>query len=131
LNCIFAHRTPAFSKNWFDLLEARRKGDKQRSLKLLREVFNGFVGGTDNPVIVVIPELLELYPDAKVVLVTRETERWWQSFKPVLASAQAWFLPFLTLLSPGCTSRSRVTLDPMSLPPMSCGRFISPPRGRY
>lgn len=27
-----------------------------------------------------LPELMELYPDAKVVLVTRDPEKWWRSF---------------------------------------------------
>ena len=44
-------------------------------------------------------ELVELYPEAKVVLVKRDPEKWWKSFEPVLANCDAWFLPYLSLIS--------------------------------
>jgi hypothetical protein len=38
------------------------------------------------PHVMVVPELLELYPDAKVVLVTRDPERWWPSIEVNIAT---------------------------------------------
>lgn len=49
-------------------------------MKTLQEVIGGFVACADCPMIHFLPELMELYPDAKVVLVTRDPARWWKSF---------------------------------------------------
>jgi hypothetical protein len=62
------------------LYKYRREGNKVRLMKTLQEVIGGFVACADCPMIHFLPELMELYPDAKVVLVTRNPERWWQSF---------------------------------------------------
>lgn len=50
-----------------------------KTLKHLRDATRGFVGTTDLPTIDFIPELIELYPDAKVVLVRRDPVTWWRS----------------------------------------------------
>lgn len=41
----------------------------------------GYVGVTDSLYCRFIPELLELYPDAKVVLAHRDRDKWWESYK--------------------------------------------------
>lgn len=61
-------------------------------MRLLREITAGFVGITDQPGILYIPELMELYPDVKVVLVTRDPEKWWKSIEPVAKNVQFWWL---------------------------------------
>ncbi|KAH6658707.1 hypothetical protein BKA67DRAFT_635786 [Truncatella angustata] len=58
------------------LLGKPQAGDQELAFKLLREVTNGYSGCTDMPHVMMIPELVELYPDAKVVLVTRNPGRW-------------------------------------------------------
>ncbi|KAK2600669.1 hypothetical protein N8I77_010188 [Diaporthe amygdali] len=93
--------TAAFGRNWTRVYEAREAGDKARTLKLLRELVGGFAGITDLPGIDFVPELLELYPDAKVVLVTRDPARWWESFGKVLNMAQLRFLSILAAPMPG------------------------------
>lgn len=93
-------RGDGYLKMWIKALEAKRLGDKERTLKLVREVMTGYVSFTDIPGILFVPELLELYPEAKVVLVTRDPERWWKSFGGILDNADAPFLPVLTALSP-------------------------------
>lgn len=70
-------------------------------MKLLRELTAGFVGVTDAPNFDFIPELVELYPAAKVILVTREPERWWKSIGGNLKYAFPWYLPILTAPMPG------------------------------
>lgn len=70
-------------------------------MKLLKELTTGFVGVTDTPNFDFIPELVELYPDAKVVLVTRDPERWWTSIGGNLKYAFPWCLPILTAPMPG------------------------------
>ncbi|KAI1865718.1 hypothetical protein JX265_008041 [Neoarthrinium moseri] len=94
------YREEAFAKNWVEICQGRLDGDKERTLKLLRENMKGFVGCTDVPPVVVIPELLELYPEAKVILVTRDPVKWWKSFGNILAHADKWFLFYLTAISP-------------------------------
>ncbi|RYC60241.1 hypothetical protein CHU98_g5967 [Xylaria longipes] len=59
--------------------EAREAGDKQETLKLVRKATAGFVGTADLPPADFMPEMIELYPDAKVVLVCRDATRWWNS----------------------------------------------------
>lgn len=48
-----------------------------------------------------VPELLEVYPNAKVVLIERDPRKWWVSFHGNLKYAGAWFLPVLTFVGPG------------------------------
>jgi hypothetical protein len=69
------------------MMDAKYAGDKEQAVKLLRELTSGFVGCTDAPHNFVVPELVELYPDAKVVLVTRDPQRWWASFEVSSRSA--------------------------------------------
>ena len=38
-----------------------------------------------------IPELMDIYPEAKVVLVTRDPERWLESIRPVAANSSLWY----------------------------------------
>lgn len=54
---------------------AKRQGDKERALKKLREGTRGLAGLSDSPTPFVIPELLELYPELKVVLVQRDPKK--------------------------------------------------------
>lgn len=69
----------AFGKNRTQVYEAREEGEKARTLNLLREFVGGFAGVPDLPAIDFVPE------DAKVVLVTRERNRWWDTFGKVLS----------------------------------------------
>jgi hypothetical protein len=69
-------------------------------MKTLQEVTAGFVGCTDVPMVNFLPELMELYPDAKVVLVTRDPERWWQSFAAFAdnKAKNSWTIPIIQLV---------------------------------
>lgn len=70
-------------------------------MKALREATAGFVAMTDVPAFNFLPELMELYPDAKVVLVKRDSERWWKSFKPVVDNCDDPMLNLLVQPLPG------------------------------
>ena len=48
-----------------------------------------------------IPELMELYPDAKVVLTTRDPELWLESIKPVAQNSSLPWLPYFMWPIPG------------------------------
>ena len=60
---------------WTEGLDAKRQGDKERALKLIREFARGFAGITVTPKPQIIPEPMELYPDVKVMLVGRDPKR--------------------------------------------------------
>lgn len=90
----------AWIKNWVLLTRAKADGDRETSLKLLRENMAGYAGGTDVPIVCAVPELVELYPDVKVVLVTRDPEAWWRSFGNILDMSSEWYIPVLTAISP-------------------------------
>ncbi|KAK5989503.1 hypothetical protein PT974_11026 [Cladobotryum mycophilum] len=96
-------REDAYVRLWCDLMANRH--DKPVLMKLLREATAGFVAVTDVPPIYFLPELLELYPDAKVVLVTRDPDRWLRSMEPLIRAAESpqWILK--TLLWPCRTWR--------------------------
>lgn len=80
-------------RDWCRTLSARP--DRALFLSHLRRMTVGFVGVADTPAYCVMPELLALYPDAKVVLVTRDRERWYRSMAPIMkniAAAPLWVL---------------------------------------
>ncbi|KAL7941902.1 hypothetical protein V8C42DRAFT_360590 [Trichoderma barbatum] len=70
-------------------------------LKALEDVFAGFVGATDVTASDFISELMELYPDAKLVLVTRPPTAWWKSFKNVADNAGSRVIGYITMPLPG------------------------------
>lgn len=94
-------REDAVCKKWVQAYAAKRAGDRPRTLALLKELMAGFVGCTDMPPLDFISELMELYPNAKVVLVTRDPERWLESIKPVAQNASLWWLPYGMAFVPG------------------------------
>ncbi len=53
------------------------------------------------PPIDFIPELMDIYPDAKVVLVTRDPERWLESIRPVAHNSSLWWLSYTMWAVPG------------------------------
>lgn len=93
--------SPGFNKKWVAAYHARELGDKEKMMKLLRENTAGYVALTDAPNWDFIPELVELYPDAKVVLTTRDPASWWKSISMNLRYALPWYLPILVFPVPG------------------------------
>ncbi len=44
---------------------------------------------------------MDIYPDAKVVLTTRDPDRWLASIRPVAANSAMWWVPYLVWPVPG------------------------------
>ncbi|KAI0172542.1 P-loop containing nucleoside triphosphate hydrolase protein [Hypoxylon sp. FL1284] len=82
-----------YCRLWVDAYKARDAGDKERTLKLVREATAGFVATADMPVVSFMEEMIELYPDAKVVLVTRDPQKWWNSLVALTTQAMPWWVP--------------------------------------
>ncbi|KAK4102320.1 hypothetical protein N658DRAFT_506507 [Parathielavia hyrcaniae] len=89
------NREDAYPRLWARVFDAKFKGDKALTLQLLREATAGFVAITDYPGVCFIAELQELYPEALVVLVNRDKDRWYKSFEMVAKEATPPKLRFL------------------------------------
>ncbi|KAL0571954.1 hypothetical protein V5O48_010006 [Marasmius crinis-equi] len=94
-------REDAYVHLWVQIFQANKAHDRPRLLKLLKKATEGFVGITDAPGNLFIEELLELYPDAEVVCVRRDRERWWKSWASVTEAAGAGFLHYFLMPVPG------------------------------
>ncbi len=60
-------------------MEAHPETDKEFIKDTLKTLLFGYVGVTDVPGALFVGELLEVFPDAKVVCTTRDTESWFRS----------------------------------------------------
>lgn len=70
-------------------------------LKCVRKATAGFVGTADLPPSDFVPELMELYPDAKVVLVRRDPQKWWDSVATLSSRTTPWWLSIVMAPIPG------------------------------
>jgi hypothetical protein len=84
---------------WTEVFAARH--DKPRLMPLLKKATQGFVAITDAPGNCFVAELLELYPEAEVVCVQRNREKWWKSWQSVSNAAGAGFLSWFLAVVPG------------------------------
>ncbi|KAK7750677.1 hypothetical protein SLS62_007377 [Diatrype stigma] len=89
----------AYCRTWIRAYEAKRRGDREQTLKHVREATRGFVGTVDMPTLDFIPEMLELYPEAKVI--RRDPERWARSLAGVSKNASPWWLRYVMWPVPG------------------------------
>lgn len=86
---------------WADALESKFDAKKQNPMALDRKDFDmllGHVGAcTDQPAALFAKELVAAYPEAKVVLVERDVDRWYESFsKTVVVGPDNPSVPFIT-----------------------------------
>ncbi|KAK5992092.1 hypothetical protein PT974_05490 [Cladobotryum mycophilum] len=65
------------------------------NLKLIKGQLTGYVATTDVPGVCLVPQLLELYPDAKVICTVRDIDSWEKSMEGVSNAATQWFLWFV------------------------------------
>ena len=54
--------------------------NKREVMRLLTELTAGCVASSDQPGCYFVEEMLELYPDARVIVTTRERQSWWSSY---------------------------------------------------
>lgn len=86
---------------WLQALNAKFHGKGPVPRKPFWDALLGHVGAvTDAPCILFARELLEAYPDAKVVLVEREIESWFASWMAFCQSAYDPFIRYLGYLDP-------------------------------
>lgn len=87
--------SPSTVRAWIRLLNhypPKAASDKDLILSTLDRELNGFVATTDAPAIYLVPELLELYPDAMVICTVRDVAAWERSIGAVASLSTLWFL---------------------------------------
>jgi hypothetical protein len=77
--------------------------DKEFVLKTLAKILNGYVATTDTPGAQFVPELLELYPDAKVICTVRDKDAWAKSIAQIgrAAASRTWLMSLILFPLPG------------------------------
>lgn len=91
----------AHMRLWGQAIDAKyRDKDKERTQKILRQILKGYAGCLDAPVNMFLEELVDLYPDAKFVLTTRDPVKWWQSLGNIIGYVP-WYLNVLIAPTPG------------------------------
>ncbi|KAL5358602.1 P-loop containing nucleoside triphosphate hydrolase protein [Aspergillus floccosus] len=88
---------------WMEILTCRQSADqKDRDmvLPLIHQRLDGFVAITDAPGSQLVPELMQLYPDAKVICSVRDPVLWAKSMNQVHGYTSLWFLKVLLLPLP-------------------------------
>ncbi|KAF2826493.1 hypothetical protein CC86DRAFT_417678 [Ophiobolus disseminans] len=81
----------------------KSSSDKEYILKTLKKIFGGYMATTDTPSAQFVPELLELWPDAKVICTTRDPDTWAKSIDRIVraSSTHSWFLLLVLFPLPG------------------------------
>ncbi|KAJ5358463.1 uncharacterized protein N7496_010876 [Penicillium cataractarum] len=94
---------PIEVKSWIKALQYWIKGDSASRVemqKIVRQRLTGYTAVTDAPCSEFVPELLEIYPDAKVICTTRDPIAWEKSMVQLQSLAMAWFLRAVLLPLP-------------------------------
>ncbi|OOF93926.1 hypothetical protein ASPCADRAFT_209179 [Aspergillus carbonarius ITEM 5010] len=93
---------PIEIKSWIATLRNWLAGqDHQRVLALIKDRTDGYAAITDAPGTQFVPELLEIYPDSKVICTVRDPVAWAKSMEQISGLATLWFLRAVLLPLPG------------------------------
>lgn len=87
--------SPDEMRSWIKILQLfpfKVDADRKAGLSLIRQRLDGYAAVTDAPATGLIPELLELYPDAKVICTVRDPSAWEKSMVGVASASTKWFL---------------------------------------
>ncbi|KAK5118446.1 hypothetical protein LTR62_002960 [Meristemomyces frigidus] len=95
---------------WEDAIEAKYAQDPTNKKPFARVEFDNLLGHwgavTDQPAAMFAQELITAYPDAKVVLVDRDVEKWFQSYsKAIVAGVDGVFVPLAEWINPSFLGR--------------------------
>lgn len=93
------HASEEHMFRWVEI--TRRYSDREFVKEQLRTLLRGFAAVTDAPTIQFAEELIELYPDAQIIVTTRDPERWWKSTEPVANNVMNMWLGLVFWPVPG------------------------------
>jgi hypothetical protein len=68
----------------FEHTPTKNEADRKFVLQNTTELLDGYVGCTDLPSNCLVEELMEIYPDAKVICTVRDPDKWWASLAPIV-----------------------------------------------
>lgn len=91
-------REESHIKRWVSILQhtpIKSPADAQIVKDGLKEQLRGYVACTDSPPIQFVGELVELFPNAKVICTVRDADDWWRSMEPVVKNSKLGFLGFM------------------------------------
>ncbi|KAI1633480.1 hypothetical protein F4809DRAFT_585343 [Biscogniauxia mediterranea] len=94
-------REDDYCRTWSEAFAARNAGDAERTRQRVARATAGFAATADLPPADFMPEMMALYPDARVVLVRRDPDRWWASIAALIARTAPWWLAPLMAPIPG------------------------------
>ncbi|KAI0392873.1 P-loop containing nucleoside triphosphate hydrolase protein [Xylariaceae sp. FL0594] len=89
-------------KTWTDILKLtpiRSGDDEKRVMDKLSQLLDGYVAVTDTPACVFVPELIKLYPDAKVICTIRDSDEWAKSLDKTAGGATVWFFGLVLMFN--------------------------------
>ncbi|KAJ5298144.1 uncharacterized protein N7443_006264 [Penicillium atrosanguineum] len=95
---------PIEIKSWVRILQYwldDKGADRLTTMKLIRHRLDGFTAVTDAPCSQLFEELMEMYPNAKVICTTRDPVSWEESMSQIHHMALLWFLRGVLLPLPG------------------------------
>ena len=79
----------------------RNGADHAAILQGLKNLLSGYTAITDLPTILFTEELIEVFPDAKVICTIRDPDSWWDSFRLLVENGDLeWFLTVVFALLP-------------------------------
>lgn len=74
-------------KRWIEIYQrtpVRNEADRDAVREGVKELLDGYVACTDLPSNSFVEELMEIYPDAKVICTVRDPDKWWNSLAPIV-----------------------------------------------
>ncbi|KAI0126849.1 NAD dependent epimerase/dehydratase [Xylariales sp. AK1849] len=93
--------SPHEIKTWLDIMELAplQSGpeDEQKMDWLIQSIFDGYVATMDCPAASLVPEIMRAYPEAIVIVTTREQKSWWKSMKNMNGMMSTWYLPVIVM----------------------------------
>ncbi|KAH8682287.1 hypothetical protein BX600DRAFT_430171 [Xylariales sp. PMI_506] len=93
--------SPKEMKTWLEIMELapRQNGpeDYKRMDFLIRSNFEGYVATMDCPAASLVPEIMRAYPEAVVIVTTREHDSWWKSMRNMNQMMSTWYLPVIVM----------------------------------
>ena len=91
-------------RGWIDILKLTPiKSMKDRKFidYKIASLLDGYAAVVDTPTCCFVGEMMELYPDAKVICTIRDPDRWAESMDKMSQTSLQWFLSFALFWLPG------------------------------
>jgi hypothetical protein len=96
---------PEQKKRWAEVMDLAPRvstyADKKHLEWLLADLMEGYSATTDMPSNLLVPQLLDVFPDAVVIATTRDASSWHRSTIRMTDMTDAWYVPLVVSFLPG------------------------------